>query len=130
MTKREHILVTGVAGFLGSNLLTKLLQEGHQVTGIDNLSMGQLSNIAAHLDNPDFTFLEKDIVEESTFEELDDTFDKIVHLAAFKIPVHFAGHVGQLSVFVLEKGDRAPIQSQQKVMPAIVIKVCPDRGVN
>ncbi|MEM6347981.1 MAG: NAD-dependent epimerase/dehydratase family protein [Bacteroidota bacterium] len=86
MTKREHILVTGVAGFLGSNLLTKLLQEGHQVTGIDNLSMGQLSNIAAHLDNPDFTFLEKDIVEESTFEELDDTFDKIVHLAAFKIP--------------------------------------------
>ncbi len=86
MTKREHILVTGVAGFLGSNLLAKLLQEGHQVTGIDNLSMGQLSNIAAHLDNPDFTFLEKDIVEESTFEELDDTFDKIVHLAAFKIP--------------------------------------------
>ncbi|MEL6588660.1 MAG: GDP-mannose 4,6-dehydratase [Bacteroidota bacterium] len=86
MTEKQHILLTGVAGFLGSNLLTKLLAEGHRVTGIDNLSMGKLGNIEAHLENPDFTFLQKDIIEEETFEGLEDNFDKIVHLAAFKIP--------------------------------------------
>lgn len=82
----KNILVTGVAGFLGSNLLTKLLREGHTVTGIDNLSMGRRENIQVHLDNPSFTFLEKDITHESTFEELTDDFELIVHLAAFKIP--------------------------------------------
>jgi len=80
------ILMTGVAGFLGSNLLSKCLAEGHEVVGIDNLSMGKLDNIAQHLDSPKFEFLQKDIVEKSTFADLPEGFDKIVHLAAFKIP--------------------------------------------
>ncbi|MCB0837189.1 MAG: GDP-mannose 4,6-dehydratase [Bacteroidetes bacterium] len=82
----KKILITGVAGFLGSNLLNKVLQQGHKVWGIDNLSMGSLQNMGASLENPDFTFLEKDIVEAETFEDLGETFDVIVHLAAFKIP--------------------------------------------
>jgi len=80
------ILLTGVAGFLGSNLLNKLLNEGHQVVGIDNLSMGKLDNISPHLENANFEFLQRDIVEESTFSTLASDFDVIVHLAAFKIP--------------------------------------------
>ena len=82
----KKFLVTGVAGFLGSNLLSKMLAHGHQVVGIDNLSMGKLENIQAHLDSAQFSFLEKDIVKKDTFHGLDTDFDAIVHLAAFKIP--------------------------------------------
>ncbi len=81
----RKILVTGVAGFIGSHLLDKLIAAGHQVVGIDNLCMGKLENIARHLDNPAFQFLQRDITEASTFADLED-FDCLVHLAAFKIP--------------------------------------------
>jgi UDP-glucose 4-epimerase len=82
----DKILVTGVAGFLGSNLLDRLLVEGHQVVGIDNLSMGRRENIANHLPNKAFRFLQQDVTERATFDALDEKFDCIVHLAAFKIP--------------------------------------------
>lgn len=82
----SKVLVTGVAGFLGCNLLGKLLKEGHSVVGIDNLSMGKLENIQAYLDHPNFTFLELDVMHRSTFESLPTDISVIVHLAAFKIP--------------------------------------------
>lgn len=85
-SRPNKILVTGVAGFLGSNLLDRLLAEGHQVVGIDNLSMGRRENIAAHLPNKAFRFLQQDVTERATFDALDEKFDCIVHLAAFKIP--------------------------------------------
>jgi len=78
--------VTGVAGFLGSNLLTKLLAHGHQVVGIDNLCMGRRENMVAHLSNPAFEFLERDITHADAFADLDSDIDCVVHLAAFKIP--------------------------------------------
>ena len=82
----RKILVTGVAGFLGSHLLDRLLASGHEVVGIDNLSMGKLENIAEHLTSKQFQFIQKDITEKTTFENLDNNIDCIVHLAAFKIP--------------------------------------------
>ncbi len=82
----RKILVTGVAGFLGSHLLEKLLNSGHEVVGIDNLSMGKLENIAEHFTNKSFQFLQKDVTEKSTFDDLVNDIDCIVHLAAFKIP--------------------------------------------
>jgi UDP-glucose 4-epimerase len=82
----KSILVTGVAGFLGSNLLGHLLGQGHRVVGIDNLSMGKLSNLAAHLENPAFRFLKRDVTDPEAFSDLTDEFECIVHLAAFKIP--------------------------------------------
>ncbi|MFS4493396.1 NAD-dependent epimerase/dehydratase family protein [Maribacter sp. 2308TA10-17] len=85
-TTSKKVLVTGVAGFLGSNLLSKLLKEGHYVVGIDNLSMGRLENIQEFQHHANFDFLEKDILEESTIDNLGDDFDVIIHLAAFKIP--------------------------------------------
>lgn len=86
ITKFKKVLVTGVAGFLGSNLLGKLLREGHHVVGIDNLSMGSLENIKDSMNHSNFVFLEKDILEKSTIDSLDEDFDVIIHLAAFKIP--------------------------------------------
>lgn len=84
-TPRMRIVVTGVAGFLGSHLLDRLMSAGHRVIGIDNLSMGSLDNILAHLDNPAFRFLQRDVVHETTFADI-KAADCIVHLAAFKIP--------------------------------------------
>jgi UDP-glucose 4-epimerase len=81
-----RVLVTGVAGFLGSHLLDKLIAEGHRVIGIDNLSMGSMDNMAAHLDNPMFRFLQRDVTDVDTFEEVSEDVDCVVHLAAFKIP--------------------------------------------
>ena len=86
ITDTKKILVTGIAGFLGSNLLGKLLANGHQVVGIDNLSFGTLENIAPHLDHSNFVFLQKDMMEMATFESLEKDFDVIIHLAAYKIP--------------------------------------------
>lgn len=83
---KKKILVTGVAGFLGSHLLDKLLDSGHEVVGIDNLSMGRLENIAEQINNQAFKFLQRDVTEPSTFCDLEKSFDCIVHLAAFKIP--------------------------------------------
>ena len=82
----KKFLITGVAGFLGSNLLKLVLQHGHSVVGMDNLSMGKRENLQPFLDNPNFTFLEQDVVEASNFERLDPDIDVVGHLAAFKIP--------------------------------------------
>lgn len=80
------LLVTGGAGFLGSNLCVRLLKEGHQVTCIDNLSMGRLENLQDCTGNPDFRFREADITHPGTLEAERDAYDCVVHLAAFKIP--------------------------------------------
>ena len=81
-----RILLTGGAGFLGSNLVGRLLPEGHSVVAIDNLSMGVLRNLEPFLDHPDFKFVEADVTEPETFAGLGTDFDVVVHLAAFKIP--------------------------------------------
>ncbi len=83
---RKKVLVTGVAGFLGSHLLDKLVAAGHEVVGIDNLAMGRLENIAEHLDGGAFRFLQRDVTDPAVFDGLEDDFDCLVHLAAFKIP--------------------------------------------
>lgn len=80
------VLVTGVAGFLGSNLLERLLDEGHSVVGIDNLSMGCMANIDFAKDNDRFRFIEADAMEPETFTNIKEDIDVCVHLAAFKIP--------------------------------------------
>jgi dTDP-glucose 4,6-dehydratase len=56
-----HILVTGAAGFLGSHLTDRLLNDGHSVLGVDNLSTGSLENLAHLADHPRFKFEERDI---------------------------------------------------------------------
>ncbi len=85
-TRACKVLVTGVAGFLGSNFLELLLREGHSVIGVDNLSMGCLRNIAFAKDDPGFVFVNADAMEKSTFADMPADIDVVVHLAAFKIP--------------------------------------------
>lgn len=84
--KNKTVLITGVAGFLGSNLLGKLLESGCRVVGIDNLSMGSMANLYPHLQDPAFRFIKADAMERSTFERVKEDVSCVVHLAAFKIP--------------------------------------------
>src|SRR5262249_47212441 len=56
-----RVLVTGAAGFLGSHLTDRLLADGHDVVGVDNLSTGTLENVSHLEGNRKFSFEERDI---------------------------------------------------------------------
>ena len=58
-----HILVTGAAGFLGSHLTDRLLAAGHSVLGVDNLSTGELDNLAHLANEARFRFEQRDICQ-------------------------------------------------------------------
>ena len=57
----KSVLVTGGAGFIGSNLCEALLEKGNKVICLDNFATGKRENITPLLDNPDFTLIEGDI---------------------------------------------------------------------
>jgi len=78
------IIITGVAGFVGSNLAGTLLKLDHKVIGIDNLSYGLLKNIERFSSNKNFTFIEGDLKDESILSPING--DIMVHLASQKIP--------------------------------------------
>jgi UDP-glucose 4-epimerase len=78
------IAITGVAGFVGSNLAKQLLAEGHQVVGLDNFSFGKRDNIKVFARNKQFTFYERDLREQSALKDIHA--DVLVHLASQKIP--------------------------------------------
>ncbi|MDD1676631.1 MAG: GDP-mannose 4,6-dehydratase [Methanomicrobiales archaeon] len=80
------VLVTGVAGFIGSNLAQALLNRNYRVIGIDNLSQGYRRNIAAFSDHPSFEFHAIDVRDGPLLDPLAARADVIIHLAAFKIP--------------------------------------------
>lgn len=74
-------LVTGAAGFLGSNLVDRLLNEGHLVVGVDNLATGNLKNLEYAISRGNkFHFIEGDITEEINLPPL--KYDYIWHLAS------------------------------------------------
>ncbi len=75
-------LVTGGAGFIGSHLCGRLLEMGWDVTVIDDLSTGRLSNIKQILDNQHFRFIEGSVRDAQVMEELASECDVIFHLAA------------------------------------------------
>ncbi len=82
----KRIGVTGAAGFIGSHLCARLLAEGYEVVGVDNLSMGTLLNLESCLQDPAFKL---EIIDCCNRRELTAAFegcDAIAHLAAQKIP--------------------------------------------
>jgi UDP-glucose 4-epimerase len=86
MMSKRTITVTGVAGFLGSNLLERLLAKGHTVIGLDNLSMRHVSNIEPFLADDRFQFVQADTTDPTVVDEIHADVGPVVHLAAFKIP--------------------------------------------
>ena len=57
----KRILITGAAGFIGSNLCEYFLEKGYRIKGLDNLSTGFKYNLETFTDHPNFDFIEGDI---------------------------------------------------------------------
>ena len=77
-------LITGAAGFLGTNLALRLLSDGHEVIGLDNFHSGSRSNIALLQKNPRFSFIEHDVVN-----PYDISCDVLCNLACPASPPHY-----------------------------------------
>jgi len=80
--ENRKILVTGGAGFIGSNLCEELLNLGAKVTCLDNFSTGRKENLEAFHNNPDFTLLEGDIRDLETCRKACENQDFVLHEAA------------------------------------------------
>ena len=80
----HRILVTGGAGFIGSHLCERLLNQGHHVISLDNCFTGRKENIFHLLDNPRFEFIRHDITQPILVE-----VDQIYNMACPASPVHY-----------------------------------------
>ena len=76
------LLVTGGAGFIGSFLCRELLQRGHEVYVLDDLSTGSLDNLVEIHENPGFHFIKSSVLKRSPLLDLVATCEIVVHLAA------------------------------------------------
>jgi UDP-glucose 4-epimerase len=76
------ILVTGAAGFIGSHLTDRLLDRGHAVVGLDDLSAGSLGNLSLARSRRGFSFVEGDVRNHIAVDEAMRGCDAVVHLAA------------------------------------------------
>jgi UDP-glucuronate decarboxylase len=79
-----RIIVTGGAGFIGSHLIDRLMQEQHEVICLDNFYTGTKRNIEKWFGNPNFELIRHDITEPIRLE-----VDRIFHLACPASPVHY-----------------------------------------
>jgi nucleoside-diphosphate-sugar epimerase len=95
----KKVGVTGAAGFVGSHLVRRLLDEGVEVVGVDDLSYGAMANLAPCLDHPHFRFERLDCTKRRLLRAAFDGCDAIAHLAAKKIP-RFGGTLSTLEVNV------------------------------
>lgn len=81
---KKRILVTGGAGFIGSHLCERLINEGNNVLCLDNLFTGSKENILHLMNNPQFEFIRHDVIEPYRCE-----VDEIYNLACPASPVHY-----------------------------------------
>ncbi|ARP94147.1 UDP-glucuronic acid decarboxylase family protein [Bordetella genomosp. 13] len=94
---RRRVLVTGGAGFLGSHLCERLLDEGHEVLCLDNLQTGALRNVRGLMGRPGFTLLRQDVTDGMALQ-----VDRIYNLACPASPVHYqADAIGTTRTCVL-----------------------------
>lgn len=109
----KRILVTGGAGFLGSHLCDRLIQQGHEVICLDNYFTGSKVNVAHLTDNPRFELIRHDIVQPILLE-----VDWIFNLACPASPIHYQHNpvktiktsvIGALNMLGLAKRVRARI---------------------
>ncbi|MGI8496430.1 MAG: NAD-dependent epimerase/dehydratase family protein, partial [Gemmatimonadaceae bacterium] len=80
------VLITGAAGFLGSHLTDRFLEDGHSVVGMDNFLTGSPSNLAHLATHPRFTFERHDV---TTPPRVDGSLDGVLHLASPASPVDY-----------------------------------------
>ena len=78
------VLVAGGAGFIGSHLIDRLLNQGHEIVCIDNLSLGSRDNIAHLSDRDKFRFYDNDLLDSEKIDEImrKEKIEYVFHLAA------------------------------------------------
>ena len=118
------VVVTGGAGFIGSNLSRRLLAEGHEVIVVDDLSEGEWENLKPLASDERFRFVRADVRDASAMAEVCGEATHVVHLAARKIP-RYGGALATLEVNALgslavleaaaEAGNRVAIASTSDV---------------
>jgi UDP-glucose 4-epimerase len=77
-----RVLVTGAAGFIGSNMVDRLLSAGHSVVGLDNMSTGQRRFLEVAIAHPKFTFRQADLLDRKSLAEAMEGVELVVHFAA------------------------------------------------
>ncbi len=111
--RKRRILITGGAGFLGSHLVDRFIDEGFQVIVMDNLITGNLENIQHHFGNKDFQFIHHDVTE---FNHVAGSLDYILHFASpaspkdylnFPIQTLKVGSLGTHKILGLAKAKNA-----------------------
>ncbi len=118
-----RILITGGAGFIGSHLCDRLLADGHEVTAMDNLSTGNVDNIAHLAGHDHFHFIKHDV---TNYIFVEGHLDAVLHLASLPSPVDYLNlpiqtlKVGALGThktlgLALEKGARFLLASTSEV---------------
>jgi dTDP-glucose 4,6-dehydratase len=108
-----HILITGGAGFLGSHLTDRFLNEGHSVVAMDNLITGSTDNFAHLSGNDRFTFIKHNVIN---YIYLQEDLDAVLHFASpaspkdyLEHPIHTlkVGSLGTLNALGIAKAKRA-----------------------
>jgi UDP-glucose 4-epimerase len=82
MVSSKTVLITGGAGFIGSHLVDRLINQNYKVRVIDNLSAGCLNNLGSHLRDGTVEFIQGDIRDFSLIRKCVENVDSVVHLAA------------------------------------------------
>jgi UDP-glucuronate decarboxylase len=85
LIKMKKILVTGAAGFLGSHLCDRLIEQGHKVIGLDSFFTGSEKNVEGLRKHPNFALIKHDVVDALAAQDLDE----IYNLACPASPVHY-----------------------------------------
>ena len=112
--KIKTILISGGAGFIGSHLCKSLIEIGHKIICLDNLFTGSVSNISELIKNPNFEFINHDIVKPFYRENIDE----IYNLACPASPIHYQDNpiktiktctIGVINMLGLAKKNNAKI---------------------
>ena len=110
------ILITGMAGFIGSNLLKSLIERKEKIIGVDNLSIGNLRNIKIFLKYKNFKFIKKDVLSQNILKIR--KFDTVFHLASlidvresFRMPSKYFSNIvgGSMNILELARKNDAKI---------------------